>query len=78
MDGRLWHTSGRNQTESEERALLFAYYTREFIRPQVNWNVALSPMEQAGLDPALHHSLGLGPGANTRIPAPVVSPIPRD
>ena len=78
MDGRLWHTSGRNQTESEERALLFAYYTRDFIRPQVNWNVVLSPGVQAGLDPALHHWLGLGPGANNSIAAPIVSAIPRD
>jgi ectoine hydroxylase-related dioxygenase (phytanoyl-CoA dioxygenase family) len=77
MDGRLWHTSGRNETADEERALLFAYYTRDFIRPQVNWNVVLSPEVQAGLDPALHHWLGLGPGANTSIAAPIVSNIPR-
>lgn len=76
MDGRLWHTSGRNVTEDEQRALLFAYYTRDFIRPQVNWNATLSSAVQAELDPALHAWLGLGPNANTSIAAPIVSRIP--
>ena len=38
MDGRLWHTSGANITAGEERALLFGYYSKAFLRPQVNWN----------------------------------------
>ena len=76
MDGRLWHTSGRNVTTNEQRALLFAYYTRDFIRPQVNWNATLSAEVQAGIDPALHAWLGLGPSANTSTAAPIVSRIP--
>ena len=28
MDGRLWHTSGANVSQSRERALLFGYYSR--------------------------------------------------
>jgi fumagillin biosynthesis dioxygenase len=64
MDGRLWHTSGANVTERDERALLFGYYTAPFLRPQVNWNVALSPATQASLDPEMRAWLGLGIAAN--------------
>lgn len=65
MDGRLWHTSGANITADEDRALLFGYYTKPFLRPQVNWNAALSAKTQASLDPAMHEWLGLGVSANT-------------
>jgi ectoine hydroxylase-related dioxygenase (phytanoyl-CoA dioxygenase family) len=64
MDGRLWHTSGANVTEDEDRALLFGYYTAPFLRPQVNWNVALSAATQASLDPQLRAWLGLDIAAN--------------
>jgi ectoine hydroxylase-related dioxygenase (phytanoyl-CoA dioxygenase family) len=64
MDGRLWHTSGANVTERDERALLFGYYTAPFLRPQVNWNAALSPATQAGLDPQMRAWLGLDIAAN--------------
>jgi ectoine hydroxylase-related dioxygenase (phytanoyl-CoA dioxygenase family) len=64
MDGRVWHTSGANVTANEERALLFGYYSRSFLRPQVNWNVVLSPEVQKGLDPELRWMLGLGAAAN--------------
>ena len=64
MDGRLWHTSGANRTQDEERALLFGYYTRSFIRPQWNHNVGLSPATQAGLSPELRRWLGLELTAN--------------
>ena len=47
MDGRMWHTSGANVTATEERALLFGYYCAPFLRPQTNWNAALSPATQA-------------------------------
>src|SRR5262249_2655123 len=47
MEGRLWHTSGANITADQDRALLFGYYTRPFLRPQVNWNAALSAATQA-------------------------------
>lgn len=64
MDGRMWHTSGENRTRDEERALLFGYYTRAFIRPQWNWNAALSPETQRSLDPGMREWLGLGVVAN--------------
>ena len=69
MDGRLWHTSGANVTESEDRALLFGYYSRAFLRPQANWNAALSPEVQAGLDPEFRRLLGLEAGANIALAA---------
>ncbi len=64
MDGRMWHTSGRNITANEDRALLFGYYSRAFLRPQVNWNAVLSPQVQASLDDDMKRMLGLGPAAN--------------
>ena len=65
MDGRLWHTSGANITADQERALLFGYYAKAFLRPQVNWNAALSPATQASLDPEFADLLGLGVTANS-------------
>jgi ectoine hydroxylase-related dioxygenase (phytanoyl-CoA dioxygenase family) len=69
MDGRMWHTSGANVTADAERALLFGYYSADFVRPQVNWNAALSEETQAGLDAQLYERLGLGPAANVRVAA---------
>jgi ectoine hydroxylase-related dioxygenase (phytanoyl-CoA dioxygenase family) len=66
MEGRLWHTSGANTTRDEERALLFGYYSRSFIRPQWNFNVGLSEQTKAGLSPELRRWLGLELGANLR------------
>jgi ectoine hydroxylase-related dioxygenase (phytanoyl-CoA dioxygenase family) len=66
MDGRMWHTSGANRSVDRERALLFGYYSRDFVRPQVNWNAALSAATQAGLDTQMREWLGLGPGGNSR------------
>ena len=65
MDGRMWHTSGENTTQRDERALLFGYYSADFIRPQVNWNVVLSEATRASLSPQMVDWLGLGPAANT-------------
>ena len=65
MEGRIWHTSGANITEDEDRALLFGYYTAPFLRPQVNWNAGLSPETQAGLSPDMRRWLGLEVTANT-------------
>lgn len=67
MDGRMWHTSGRNVSADERRAMMFAYYAKDFIRQQVNWDVCLSPGTQARLDPDARRMLGMGPAANTRI-----------
>lgn len=76
MDGRVWHTSGANRTESEERALLFAYYTADFIRPQANWNAQLSEEVRAGIEPPLFDWLGLGTSANVRHGGTLTSRIP--
>ncbi|MCC5887279.1 MAG: phytanoyl-CoA dioxygenase family protein [Gammaproteobacteria bacterium] len=66
MDGRVWHTSGANITAHEERALLFGYYSVDFLRPQVNWNAVLSPEVQAELDADMRRWLGLEVAANFR------------
>lgn len=65
MEGRLWHTSGANITADQDRALLFGYYTRPFLRQQVNWNAGLSAGTQASLDPQMRRWLGLDVTANT-------------
>jgi fumagillin biosynthesis dioxygenase len=67
MEGRVWHTSGANATKDERRAMLFAYYSVDFIRQQVNWEATLSQKTKARLEPAARKLLGLGPAANTRI-----------
>jgi len=65
MEGRIWHTSGANTTADQDRALLFGYYTRPFLRPQVNWNAALSTATQAALSRQMRSWLGLDVAANT-------------
>ncbi|HEY1881019.1 MAG TPA: phytanoyl-CoA dioxygenase family protein [Caulobacteraceae bacterium] len=68
-DGRVWHTSGANVTANEERALLFGYYSRAFLRTQANWNAVLSAETQAGLDPEFRRLRGLDPTANIALAA---------
>ena len=65
MEGRIWHTSGANVTSDQDRALLFGYYTKPFLRQQVNWNVGLSPQTQSSLSPQMRQWLGLEVTANT-------------
>jgi ectoine hydroxylase-related dioxygenase (phytanoyl-CoA dioxygenase family) len=77
MDGRVWHTSGRNVTRDAERALLFGYYSVDFLRPQVNHNVTLSPATQARLSPELFARLKLGPDSNSRIGGEIIGERPR-
>ena len=69
MDGRMWHTSGANITQDQDRALLFGYYTAPFLRPQVNWNAGLSAETQAALDQRMRDWLGLELTANTGMTA---------
>jgi hypothetical protein len=73
MDGRVWHTSGANVTADADRALLFGYYSRSFLRPQVNWNAVLSPQVQGELDPELRELLGLDAVANRGIGAKLLA-----
>ena len=76
MDGRVWHTSGANITKDEDRALLFGYYSADFLRPQVNWNALLSDETQGSLDPWMRARLGLDATANVRVAAHVLGPRP--
>lgn len=64
MEGRVWHTSGANVTADEDRPLLFAYYTKPFLRPQWNFAAALRPEVQARFSPAMRARLGLDKGLN--------------
>lgn len=65
MDGRTWHASGDNITADRDRALLFAYYTRGFIRQQTNWYEVLSGGTIATLDERQRRLFGFGALANT-------------
>lgn len=69
MEGRLWHTSGCNVTADERRRMLFAYYSTDFIRPQMNWAFTLPAQVQAGMDQITRDLFGLGYMGNTRIGA---------
>lgn len=64
MDGRMWHTSGSNVTEDQDRALLFGYYTAGFMRQQVNWTARLSKEVQESLTQEQKEWLGLGTVGN--------------
>lgn len=67
MEGRLWHTSGANITKDKQRRQMFAYYSMDFIRPQINWEAILSPETKDSLDEDMRKLMGLGGSANTRI-----------
>jgi ectoine hydroxylase-related dioxygenase (phytanoyl-CoA dioxygenase family) len=59
MEGRVWHTSGSNVTAGEDRALLFGYYTKPYLRPQWNFSASLRPERQAAMSPVMRYRLGL-------------------
>ncbi|KAL8846836.1 MAG: hypothetical protein Q9221_008094 [Calogaya cf. arnoldii] len=59
LDGRLWHTSGSNVTEDEDRAVLFAYYSAPYMRQLVNWTAKLPKELQETLSPELKELFGL-------------------
>jgi fumagillin biosynthesis dioxygenase len=67
MEGRLWHTSGANVTADQRRGMLFAYYSSDFVRGQMNWEAAFSEETKVGLDPYRRQLFGLGLEGNTRI-----------
>ena len=67
IEGRIWHTSGANVTKDERRAMAFAYYTRDFIRPQVNWPMVMSQQVQEALDDEARAMLGLSQMGNITI-----------
>jgi ectoine hydroxylase-related dioxygenase (phytanoyl-CoA dioxygenase family) len=67
MEGRVWHTSGANVSKDRQRRMLFAYYSADFIRPQMNWNAALPASVQDSLDEETRGLFGLGPMGNVRV-----------
>lgn len=69
MDGRVWHTSGANVSRSRERALLFGYYSRSFVRQQQNWLASLSPETLEAASPELRARLGVEARANVKLGA---------
>lgn len=73
MEGRLWHTSGENRTDDEQRRMMFAYYSSDFIRPQMNWSMILSTELQATLDNETRVLFGLEPTGNIRIGSQMTS-----
>jgi len=67
MEGRMWHTSGRNISAGRQRRLIFAYYTADFIRPQANWSEVLPQEVKDSLDDAARKLFGFGPAGNVRL-----------
>ncbi|KAK3718583.1 hypothetical protein LTR37_005087 [Vermiconidia calcicola] len=64
MDARVWHTSGANVTADVDRPLLFGYYTKPFLRQQVNWTAKLPQEIKDEVSDDMFQWLGLGPAAN--------------
>ena len=58
VDNRLWHTSGANITQNEERGLLFKYYTPPFIRPAWKFSAVMLAKTKSSLPDQLKHRLG--------------------
>ncbi|MFV8817919.1 phytanoyl-CoA dioxygenase family protein [Haliea sp. E17] len=69
MEGRLWHTSGCNTSVDEQRRMMFAYYSTDFIRPQANWALCLPAEVQSSMDARTKALFGVTPTGNTRIGA---------
>jgi hypothetical protein len=67
MDGRLWHTSGSNVTADELRRMLFAYYSADYIRQEINWALALPSEVQAAMDERTRARFALSALGHTRI-----------
>jgi ectoine hydroxylase-related dioxygenase (phytanoyl-CoA dioxygenase family) len=67
MEGRLWHTSGCNVTRDEQRRMMFAYYSSDFVRTEINWSVALPVEVPAAMDARTKALFGLGIMGNTRL-----------
>jgi fumagillin biosynthesis dioxygenase len=69
MEGRLWHTSGKNITSDQQRRMLFAYYSTDFIRPQMNWALCLPSDVQSGMNARTRGLFGITAMGNTRMGA---------
>lgn len=64
MDGRIWHTSGKNITKDQDRALLFGAYNAPWLRGQVNWAAGLSEKTKEGLSEQMKDWLGTDVNGN--------------
>ncbi len=69
MEGRMWHTSGCNTSADEQRRMMFAYYSADFIRPQANWAMCLPAQVRESMDERTRALFGVTPIGNTRIGA---------
>jgi ectoine hydroxylase-related dioxygenase (phytanoyl-CoA dioxygenase family) len=58
LDGRLWHGSGVNKTESDVRAAILAHYCAPFIRQQENVCRSIDPNVRGGLSASQRKLLG--------------------
>ncbi|KAJ5082190.1 hypothetical protein N7532_011233 [Penicillium argentinense] len=67
LDARVWHTSGCNVTKDQDRELLFGFYTRPFLRQQVNWTAVLGEDVKEELGEVGRELLGLNVTANTGV-----------
>ena len=43
FESRVWHKTGHNRTAAEQRAGVFAWYTKPIYRTQENWFLSLRP-----------------------------------
>ena len=59
MNDRVWHQTGANVTRDQARIGLFAKYTRDYITPQENWRICMSPELQEALTPSQRKIFGL-------------------
>ena len=54
FESRVWHKTGHNRTADEQRAGVFAWYTKPIYRAQENWFLSLRPeVRQFASDEAL-------------------------
>jgi len=65
FESRVWHKTGNNRTAAEQRAGVFAWYTRPIYRTQENWFLSLRPeVRQFASEEALvllgYKTVGLG------------------
>lgn len=66
MDGRLWHSTGRNRS-GQPRAGIFNWYTLPIYMPQENWFLSANPaLRQFGSE-AMQTLLGFRPGIMGRV-----------
>lgn len=65
IDARVWYTLGKNVTVDQDRALLFGYYTKSFLRQQVNWTAAWGKHVKSELSKDGRELLSLNSTANT-------------